>query len=155
MSRSRALRRRFSRAALLAAAAGLAVAAVAIAQTTPKPAPATGKPASPKPSGQPKAAPTPAPSPAPVDGGWPREVLTSAGKITVYQPQVDAWDGSRLAVLAAFSLEEKVDAKPIYGVVWADGRTVIDKEKRLVTLTDRQLTKLVIPSAPEKQAALL
>jgi hypothetical protein len=31
--------------------------------------------------------------PAPVDGGWPRVVKTSAGTLTLYQPQLDSWDG--------------------------------------------------------------
>jgi glycosyltransferase A (GT-A) superfamily protein (DUF2064 family) len=69
----------------------------------------------------------------PIDGGWPREVPTSAGTFTVYQPQLDSWDGSRLAVYAALSLKEKEDSAPLYEVVWADGLTVVDKESRLVT----------------------
>ena len=96
------------------------------------------------------------PDPAdPVDGGWPREVKTTAGVVTVYQPQIDAWDGSRLAVYAAVSVKEKEDAAPFYGVVWADGRTVVDKESRLVTFTDREFKKAVFPSQPGKNAAML
>jgi hypothetical protein len=92
---------------------------------------------------------------APLDGGWPREVRTSAGVFTVYQPQVDSWDGSRLALYAAVSLKEKEDAAPIYGVVWADGRTVVDKEARLVTFTDREFKKVAFPSHPEKSGPIL
>jgi hypothetical protein len=109
------------------------------------------------------ASPAKAPKPAtatpklsdPVDGGWPREVKTSAGVFTVYQPQIDAWDGSRLSLYAAVSLKEKEDAAPVYGVVWADGRTVVDKEARLVTFTDREFKKVAFPSHPEKNGPLL
>jgi hypothetical protein len=91
----------------------------------------------------------------PLDGGWPREVKTSAGVITAYQPQVDAWDGSRVALYAAVSLKEKEDAAPIYRVVWAEGHTTVDKEARLVTLTNREFKKVAFPSHPEKNAPLL
>ena len=46
----------------------------------------------------PKQKAAPPPVAAPLDGGWPREVKTSAGVVTAYQPQIDAWDGSRLAL---------------------------------------------------------
>jgi hypothetical protein len=100
-------------------------------------------------------APTATEAPAPVDGGWPREVKTSAGTFTVYQPQLDSWDGATLSFYAAFALREKPDANPLYGVLWGDGRTVVDKDSRLVTFTDRRIRKLILPSAPEKQKSLL
>jgi hypothetical protein len=93
--------------------------------------------------------------PAPVDGGWPREVKTSAGSITVYQPQLDSWDGATLAFYAAFALREKPDANPLFGVVWGEGRTVVDKDSRLVTFSGRQIRRLVLPSSPDKEKALL
>jgi hypothetical protein len=115
--------------------------------------------APPAPKAASKATPPPASAatsaPAPVDGGWPREVTTSVGTFTVYQPQVDSWNGARLAFYAAFALREKPDANPLFGVVWGDGLTVVEKEARLVTLSDRRLRKLVFPSAPEREKALL
>ncbi|HXK10416.1 MAG TPA: autotransporter [Vicinamibacteria bacterium] len=128
-------------------APALAVAGLAAAQTAPK--------AAPKPKATPAAAPAATPTPSPVDGGWPREVKTSAGIVTVYQPQLDAWDGAKLSFYAAFALRDAPDAQPLYGVVWGDGRTVVDKDTRLVTFTDRTIRKLALPSAPEKEKALL
>jgi len=103
----------------------------------------------------PKSTAPPAKLAAPLDGGWPREVKTTAGIVTAYQPQIDAWDGSRLALYAAVSLRAKEDAEPIYGVVWAEGNTVVDKEARLVTFTNREFKKLSFPSHPEKNGPLL
>jgi hypothetical protein len=153
---ARSLLRSFRRSpALVAMLGSLLGAAVLAAQAppaqAPKPAAAPAKPATAT-----AKAPTPTPKPAgPNDGGWPREVKTSAGVFTVYQPQIDSWDGSRLALYAAVSLKEKDDPAPVYGVVWADGRTVVDKEARLVTFTDRQFKKLAFPSHPEKNGPLL
>ena len=109
----------------------------------------------PTPAAKAAAAPTQPAEPAPIDGGWPREVQTSAGAFTVYQPQLDSWDGVKLSFYAAFAVKEKPEANPQYGVVWGDGRTVVDKDARLVTFSDRQIRKVVVPGAPEKEKALL
>jgi hypothetical protein len=140
-----------ARRALAALVSAIAVTALAAAQT----APPTPPKAAPKPP--PKAAPAAkaASAPAPVDGGWPREVKTSAGTITVYQPQLDTWDGATLAFYAAFALRDKPEANPLYGVVWGEGRTVVDKDSRLVTFSGRLIRRLVLPSAPEREKALL
>ena len=52
-------------------------------------------------------------------------------------------------------MREKPDANPLYGVVWGDGRTVVDKDSRLVTFSERQMRRLVLPSAPDREKALL
>jgi hypothetical protein len=138
------------RRGLVALATGIAATALAAAQTAP--------PAQPKARAAaeaPAAAPAPAASPAPVDGGWPREVKTSAGIFTVHQPQLDAWDGAKLSFYAAFSLRDTPEANPLYGVVWGEGRTVVDKDSRLVTFSNRHVRKLALPSAPDREADLL
>ncbi len=138
-----------------------AMAAFAIAQTAPQAEPKSAPPAQ---KAAPAAAPkTPAPAapkaaappPVPVDGGWPREVKTSAGAITVYQPQLDTWDGATLSFYAAFALREKAESNPLYGVVWGEGRTVVDKDSRLVTFSQAHVRRLVLPSAAEKEKTLL
>ncbi|HEY8232732.1 MAG TPA: autotransporter [Vicinamibacteria bacterium] len=108
-----------------------------------KPAAAQAKPA---------AAPTAPPS---IDGTWPREVKTSIGAITIYQPQVDDWDGATLQFRTAVSVKANAEAPPVYGVVWGTTRTNVDKDSRLVQLHDRKFTKAVFPSATDKQDAWL
>ena len=100
------------RSARLSAAAGLLLFAVfwsgagQAAQSPPKPA---------------AAAPEAAPS---IDGIWPREIATSIGSVTIYQPQVDGWDGARLEFRAALSVKANAEAPPVFGVVWGSTRTV-------------------------------
>jgi hypothetical protein len=144
-----------ARRALALLAPVIAAAALAAAQTPPKAAPQNPPKAAPKASSAVGSAPAAVPSPAPVDGGWPREVRTSAGIFTVYQPQLDAWDGAKLSFYAAFSVRDAPEANPLYGVVWGDGRTVIDKDSRLVTFSERQIRRLALPSAPDREKALL
>ena len=124
-------------------------------RTTAAPAakPATAAPAAPAatkaaaPAGK-TAAP---PAPQSTDGIWPREVVTSIGIATMYVPQVEAWDGITLEFRAAVSFRGKSDEPPVYGVLWGKARTSVDKDARVVNLLDREFTKLVIPSAPDKQ----
>ena len=143
----RLLSRRRAGFALALLTPALALAGLAAGQTPTRAAPKT--------KAAPAAAPAAAPTPSPVDGGWPREVKTSAGIVTVYQPQLDAWDGAKLSFYAAFALRDAPDAQPLYGVVWGDGRTVVDKDTRLVTFTDRTIRRLALPSAPEREKPLL
>ncbi len=88
-----------------------------------------------------------------IDGIWPREVKTSIGTVTIYQPQVDHWDGVQVEFRAAVSVKASAEAAPVYGVVWGTTRTSVDKDARIVRLYDRQFTKAVFPSAADKAAA--
>ena len=95
--------------------------------------------------------PTPAPD-VDYDGGYPREIQTSAGVVTIYQPQLDSWDGVTLKARAALSVREAGAESPLFGAGWFEARTAVDKVDRLVTLDDYRLLKLVFPSAPDKVA---
>jgi hypothetical protein len=64
-------------------AAAIAGRVSAVAQTEPPAADKTG------------AASAAAPVSALTDSGWPRVVVTNNAWLTVYQPQVDSWDGFR------------------------------------------------------------
>jgi hypothetical protein len=114
----------------------------------PKPAAPTAPPPNPASTGGTR----PAGEIKPIDGFWPREVKTSIGTVTLHLPQVDTWDGVTLEYLQAVSVQEKASAPPVYGVVWGETRTNVDKETRLVHLQDIRLTKVAFPSAPYQQA---
>jgi hypothetical protein len=87
------------------------------------------------------------------DGGWPREFTTAAGRITVYQPQLDAWDGMKLEARAALAISEPGAESPVFGVGWFEARTSVDKIERMVTLNDYKLIRVAFPSAPGKDEA--
>ena len=111
------------------------------------------------PASKPKAPPAqtkaaPAPATPPIDGTWPREVKTSIGVVTLYQPQVDNWDGVQVEFRSAVSVKANAEAPPVYGVVWGTTHTNVDKDARLVRLYDRQFTKAVFPSAADKAGRL-
>jgi hypothetical protein len=95
----------------------------------------------------------PAAPPPSLDGTWPREMKTSVGTVTIYQPQVEEWDGIAIQYRSAVQVKATAEAPPTYGVVWGTTRTSVDKDTRLVSLHDRKFTMAVFPSAPDKQAA--
>jgi hypothetical protein len=84
------------------------------------------------------------------DAGWPRQVHSGTTTFSVYQPQVESWNGNRLATQAAVAVVDSGAAEPSFGVVWLSARTDVDKTSRLVALEDLKVTKASFPSAPKK-----
>lgn len=94
------------------------------------------------------------PSP-PTDGGWPRQFSSGDTALTVYQPQLDSWDGRSLQSHAAVSVRPRGATDSTFGVIWISARTGVDKENRLVDLEEIELPKASFPSAPGNESAYL
>ncbi|HEY7478885.1 MAG TPA: hypothetical protein VH680_00080 [Gemmatimonadales bacterium] len=86
------------------------------------------------------------------DEAWPRELRDGIEVFTIYQPQLDAWNGLQLEGQAAVSLRIGEGA-PTFGVMWFTARTQVNKPARLVTLENLTITKTRFPSAPDKAEA--
>src|SRR5262249_34136958 len=89
----------------------------------------------------------------PDDQGWPRPLPTRAGIFSIYQPQLDSWDGFRYQAHAAVAVKVPGDSRDVYGVIWIDARTQVDKPNRLVTLNYLRIPKVQFPSAADKGQA--
>jgi hypothetical protein len=83
---------------------------------------------------------------------WPRIIQTGDYKLTVYQPELDSWDGFKLSAHYALSLQKGKDSPTTYGVAWVTAITEVNKDDRMVTLDDIQLTKVHFPSAPDQES---
>ena len=92
---------------------------------------------------------------APPDIGWPRQVKDGGNTITVYQPQVESWDGNLLKERAAVSVSTQASPTPTFGVIWFTARTEVDKQTRTVTLHDIDLTRASFPTEPGQESAYL
>ncbi len=90
----------------------------------------------------------------PTPEGWPRTFTSGADTFTVYQPQVDKWEGDQISVYCAVEVKAGKDAAARYGVVWLQGRTEVDKVNRLVTLDQVKITQVKFPLAHEKELEL-
>jgi hypothetical protein len=89
------------------------------------------------------------------DIGWPRQIQQGGNTITIYQPQVERWDGNQLQSRAAVAVETPASAQPTYGVIWLSARTEVDKERRLVTLEDCRISTGTFPTAAQDYLSLL
>jgi len=83
---------------------------------------------------------------------WPREATEGGRTYTVYQPQIEKWDGTRLHARAAVSVESQASPVQHFGVVWFSARADVDKVSRLVALADFRVDKVTFPSAPDRAA---
>ena len=90
----------------------------------------------------------------PTDKGWPRTFSSGADTFSVYQPQVEKWDGNRVYLYSAVEVENKTAKSSNYGVIWFNARTEVDKLNRTVTLDQVQLTKVNFPAEPSKNSEL-
>jgi hypothetical protein len=87
-----------------------------------------------------------------VDEPWPRSATRGDETISMYQPQMEAWEGDTLSAYAALAVGNKTSKTTKYGVVWFTARTEVDKVNRQVTLADFQITKVKFPTMETKEA---
>jgi hypothetical protein len=85
---------------------------------------------------------------------WPRKFSSDGKQFTIYQPQVENWQGTHLEERAAVSVETSASPEPVFGVMWINGRTDVDNSQRLVALQDIKVSKIDFPSAPDQLAQL-
>ena len=86
---------------------------------------------------------------------WPRVATSMAGKITIYQPQIDAWQGTKLTFHMAVALTHPGSAAEVFGVAFATARVSVDKAEQLATFDDFQVTGAKFPSQPDSASAYL
>ena len=86
------------------------------------------------------------------DSGWPRTFTSGTDTFTIYQPQVDKWDGNHIDLYSAVELKTGKDSAAKYGVVWFQARTEVDKVNRLVTLDQMSAHKGEVPGGGRQGA---
>ena len=92
-------------------------------------------------------------APLAAESPWPLQVHTADSTLTLYQPQIDSWDGNlltaRIAVRADIGKETPTAE---YGVLQVAARTVVDKGSRTVRIDEAHVTKADFPAATAEQA---
>jgi hypothetical protein len=78
---------------------------------------------------------------------WPQTVQAGATTLTLYHPQVDSWDGGKLATRLAVQAARGNPPKSTYGIVTLDAHTLTDKGTRVVTIDQARVVKADFPSA--------
>src|SRR2546426_10470445 len=86
---------------------------------------------------------------------WPRQIEDNGIKVSIFQPQIEKWEGSDFETRSAVAVTPAGSNAPIYGVFWMKARADVDKAARIVTLNEIEVTRANFPSAPKLQSAYL
>ena len=84
---------------------------------------------------------------------WPREVLSSEGTITMYQPQIESYSGNSLKARAAVSIIPEGKDEPIFGAIWVDCRVMTDRPTRTVKIEEMEVRRTRFPSGTDADTA--
>jgi hypothetical protein len=87
------------------------------------------------------------------DLSWPRGFDVGTDQLEVYQPQIESWQGDRIAGRAAIAVGPK-DGAPTYGVAHFTARAAVDKTAGTVTLGGIVIDKVDVPTAPAQAQRL-
>src|SRR5262249_60728067 len=78
---------------------------------------------------------------------WPKVFTISGAKYTLYQPQVDKWDGYNFEGHAAVAVLPAGSKDPVFGAIEITAVTDVAKVSRTVHFRDVKITRAVFPSA--------
>jgi hypothetical protein len=89
------------------------------------------------------------------EDNWPREIKTKAGKVLIYQPQLESFQGDKVTGRYAVSVQKTTMKTPVFGVVWFDSRVATDRDTRTVEFQEIKVAKIKFPNAkPEQERKL-
>jgi hypothetical protein len=86
---------------------------------------------------------------------WPRVHEENGMTISVYQPQIEKWEGDDIESRMAVGVQPVGAKSPVYGVVWMSAKADVDKAARIVTIQDLKITKAKFPTQPSKEGEYL
>ena len=84
---------------------------------------------------------------------WPREVLSSEGTITMYQPQIESYSGDSLKARAAVSILLSGKDEPVFGAIWVTCRVLTDRPTRTVKLEEMEVRMIRFPAGTDADTA--
>ncbi len=97
--------------------------------------------------------PTPPPAAQVTPDPWPKLREIGGVKYTLYQPQLDKWNGYTFEAHAAVAVLPAGAKDPVFGAIEITANTEVAKVSRTVHLSDIKIAKAIFPSTPDKAAA--
>jgi hypothetical protein len=80
---------------------------------------------------------------------WPKEFTSTQGKIVLYQPQPQKFDGNKVSGVMAFSLLTTAKKEPYFGALFFDARLLVDRDTRKYALDKLDIPNLKFSGKPE------
>src|SRR5215510_14301910 len=84
---------------------------------------------------------------------WPKVVKQGNATYTVFQPQLDSWDGYNFEAHAAVSVLPAGAKNADFGVIQITAKTHVSKEARVVHFLNITVVKATFPATPDKAIA--
>ena len=86
---------------------------------------------------------------------WPKEIpLDNGGKIVIYQPQPESFNGNILSARAAVSIATSENADQTFGSIWFDAVLETDKDSHTGTLESLNIKEAKFPGIKDQQQLL-
>jgi hypothetical protein len=82
---------------------------------------------------------------------WPRAMEVPEGKIVIYQPQPESFEGNKLAARFAISVTPSGSVEPVFGVAWVEARVDTDGDARVVEVVGLSVDRVRFPDSTEDQ----
>ena len=87
--------------------------------------------------------------------GWPRTATTAIGdRVTISQPQVDEWRDGIVNLKCAASIRLRSATAPVIGTLQLRARSTLDRNRRIVSLTNLEVPGLRFPTNEAENAPL-
>jgi hypothetical protein len=86
---------------------------------------------------------------------WPRVHEENGLTISIYQPQIEKWEGDKIESRMAVGVQAPGAKSPVYGVVWMRAKADVDKAARIVTLQEFKITKIKFPTQSSREGEYL
>jgi hypothetical protein len=84
--------------------------------------------------------------------GWPKEIpFKNGGKVTIYQPQFEKFEGNKLWGHAAVSVNETAKSEAVYGAIFYTSYMSTDKNSRTAYLDSIDITNVKFSGVGNKE----
>ena len=87
------------------------------------------------------------------DASWPQELSgVDGGTVLIYQPQVEVFTDNSLEARAAVSVKSAATGNaPVFGAIWIKARIDTDREARIASIRDIEITDVRLADADDDQ----
>jgi len=83
---------------------------------------------------------------------WPRAIDTGEWTVTIYEPQVDSFEGVDLEARAAVSVKRSDGGgEPAFGAVWLSAKVDIDREERVMVVRELTVPEVRFADSTDEQ----
>ena len=88
------------------------------------------------------------------DNPWPRQIQAESAIVTLYQPQLEAFEGNILKARAAVEVDTG-GAESVFGAVWMTAQIQTDRDDRTASLVSLDVTEVRFPESTGEQEEAL